>query len=234
MRTKSTENIIYRDDVLKTLARRSGGDARAAINDLQILTGAEKKLEKDAIDELAERNKLDSILNALVRIFKTTDPDIAVTAFNNVNEDLNKCFLWVDENLPKEYTKAADLARAYEKLSRADVFRGRIRRWQHWRFLVYVNALLTAGVAVSKDSKNKQFIPYKPTGRILKMWWAKQKSMKKKAIAEKLAKKTHSSTKEQIKTIDYFKQIFKNDKEMAKKIANYLNLDREEVAWLKK
>jgi len=227
------EGIKYNDSNLKRLARRNKGDARGAINDLQILT-SEGKLEESTIDELSERNRTENMLQALVKVFKSTDPLIADSAFDNVEEDLNECLFWLDENLPKEYTNPEDLARAYEKLSRADVFKGRIRRWQHWRFLTYVNSLLTAGVAVSKDSKNKKFIAYKPTGRILKMWWAKQKSMKKKAIAEKLARKTHSSVKEQIKTIDYFKQIFKNNKEMSKKIANYLDLDKEEVAWLKK
>jgi replication factor C large subunit len=227
------EGIKYDDDSLKRLARRNAGDARGAINDLQILT-SEGKLEEKTIDELSERNRTENMLQALVKVFKSTDPSIAISAFDNVEEDLDQCAFWIDENLPKEYTNPEDLARAYDKLSRADVFKRRIRRWQHWRFLTYVNALLTAGVAVSKDSKNKKFIPYKPTGRILKMWWAKQKSMKKKAIAEKLARKTHSSVKEQVKTIDYFKQIFKNDKDMSKKIANYLDLDKEEVAWLKK
>jgi len=225
------EGIKYKEDVLKTLARRNSGDARAAINDLQILAGTDKNLTKQAVDELSERNKLDSILNALVKIFKTTDPNIAVTAFNNINEDLDKCFLWVDENLPKEYTKPKDLARAYDKLSRADVFRGRIRRWQHWRFLSYINNLLTAGIAVCKDEKNKKFIQYRPTGRILKLWWAKQKSMKKKAIAQKIAEKTHTSVKQTIKNFDFIKTFFK-DKAMAEKMIKEFDLNKEEIEWL--
>ena len=228
------EGITYKDNVLKTLARRSGGDARAAINDLQILSGAEKKLEKDAIDELSERNKVDSILNALVKIFKSTNPNIAITAFDNVDEDLDKCFLWVDENLPKEYTKADDLARAYDKLSKADVFRGRIKRWQHWRFLSYINNLLTAGVAVCKDEKNKRFVQYKPTGRILKLWWAKQKNIKKKAVVQKIAEKTHTSSKEIFKNFEFIQAIFKNNKEMAGNMIKQFDLNNEEVEWLKK
>jgi len=142
--------------------------------------------------------------------------------------------LWIDQNLPFEYVKAEDLARAYDKLSKADVFNRRIRRWQHWRFLVYINALITAGVAVSKDEKYKKFVQYKPTGRLLKLWWAKQKGMKKKAIAGKIAEKTHSSVREVLKDIEYFKVIFKKNKEMGKAIAEYVDLDKEEVSWLRK
>ena len=229
-RIADKEKIKYSSRGLKILARRNAGDARAAINDLQILT-ANKCLEKKAIDELSERNRTDNMLNALVKIFKSTDINIAASAFDNVEEDFDQRFLWLDENLPKEYTKPKDLARAYDKLSKADVFRGRIRRWQHWRYLVYINDLLTAGIAVSKDKKNKEFVRYKPTGRILKLWWAKQKNMKKKAIAEKIAKRTHTNTKEMIKNIDNLKIMFKN-KDFANKLIKELDLNREEVEWL--
>jgi replication factor C large subunit len=228
------EKIKYELDVLKSLSRRAGGDCRAAINDLQTLTELTKELTKKSLDELEQRSKEESMPNALLKIFKTTDPKIAIAAFDNVKEDLNQQLLWIDQNLPFEYDKPKDLARAYDKLSKADVFNRRIRRWQHWRFLVYINALITAGIAVSKDEKYHKFVQYRPTGRLLKLWWAKQKSMKKKAIAAKIAEKTHSSVKEVLKDIEYFKVIFKKNKEMANSITKYADLDREEVAWLKK
>ena len=81
-----------------------------------------------------------------------------------VKEDLDESFLWLEENLPKEY-EGKDLERAFDCLSRADVFKGRIRRWQHWRFLVYINDLMTAGIALSKDEKYKKVISYTPQKR---------------------------------------------------------------------
>ena len=227
------EMLKHEEDALKTIARRSGGDARGAVNDLEILAIL-GEINKKTVDELNERNKTETIINALMKIFKTRDSSIAKGAFDNVEEDFDQCMLWLDENLPKEYTNPEDLARAYDVLSRADVFKGRIHRWQHWRFLDYANNLMTAGVAASKDEKNKNFVQYKPTGRILKMWWAKQKNMKKKAIAEKIAAKTHTSKKEVIKNIDYFKVIFKNNKEMADKITAQLDLNADEVDYLMK
>jgi len=229
-----SEKIKYEPDVLKGLVRRAGGDCRAAINDLQTLTELHKELTKESLDELAQRSQEESMPTALIKVFKSTDPKIAITAFDNVKEDMGQRMLWIDQNLPFEYDKPEDLARAYDKLSKADVFNRRIRRWQHWRFLVYINALVTAGVAVSKNSKYKKFVQYKPTGRLLKLWWAKQKSMKKKAIAAKIAAKTHSSVKDVVKDIEYFKVIFKKDKKMGNAISEYLDLDKEEIMWLKK
>ncbi len=230
----SKEKIKYEIDVLKSLARRVGGDCRAAVNDLQSLTELTNELSKDSLEELEQRSKEESMPNALLKVFKTTDPRIAIGAFDNVKEDMEQRVFWVEENLPYEYDKPADLARAYDKLSKADVFNRRIRRWQHWRFLVYINALITAGVATSKDEKYKKYVQYKPTGRLLKLWWANQKSMKKKAIAVKIAEKTHSSVREVVKDIEYFKVIFKKDKEMAREISEYLDLEKEEIAWLRK
>src|SRR3989344_970244 len=118
---------------------------------------------------------------------------------------MEKIFLWIDENLPREYDKPDDLAKAYDVLSRADVMYGRISRWQHWRFLSYVSELLTAGIAVSKKEKYSKFVQYQPTQRILKIWIANQKYLKRKAIAQKIAGATHSSVKEVIKDMDYYK-----------------------------
>ena len=109
----------------------------------------------EIIKSLDDRNRIEPIQSALIKIFKVSDAKIADSALESVGEDLDESLLWIDENLPKEYDDPASLARAYESIAKADVFRGRIRRWQHWRFLVYVNALITAGVAVAKDQRKK-------------------------------------------------------------------------------
>src|SRR3989338_4394858 len=149
-RISSKEKLELDEKILSSIARRSGGDMRAALNDLEVISYFQGE---NPLDVLGEREKEASIIDALLKIFKTSDPKVAISAFDYVKEDLDEQILWIDENLPKEYESPADLARAYEFISDADIFQRRIRRWQHWRFLVYVNALLTAGVAVSKENK---------------------------------------------------------------------------------
>lgn len=228
------EKIKYGEDVLKALSRRAGGDARAAINDLQTLAHEQRELTKESLQELSERNRTDNIMVALNKIFKTTDLKIAISAFESVDEDLSEQLLWIDENLPKEYTKPEDLAKAYDMLSKADVFSRRIRRWQHYRFLVYINALITAGIASAKKEKYGHLAQYKPTGRILKLWWASQRLAKKKDIAGKIAEKTHSSKKEILKnTMPYLPVMFSN-REMRNSIIKDLDLNEEEVEWIGK
>ncbi|MBW2997284.1 hypothetical protein KY349_03015 [Candidatus Woesearchaeota archaeon] len=232
----SDEKIKAESDILKSIARRAGGDARAAINDLQMLS-ARGEIKKEDIDVLSDRERTEEIATALTKIFKTTDPLVAKYSFDTVSEDLKQCLLWVDENLPKEYEKPADLARAYDYVSKADIMNRRIMRWQHWRFLVYVNDYLSAGVAVSKDEKYRKIVDYEQTQRLLKIFIANRKYQKRLAICEKIADQTHSSKKEVLKnTYPYIKSIFKKgkDKEMMSGIADKLELGDEEVEYLKR
>jgi replication factor C large subunit len=230
------EKIKYEEDALKSLARRAGGDARAAVNDLQLL-GSGRNITKKDLDALSDRERTESITTALTKIFKTTDPIIAKQSFDSVQEDYEQKILWVAENLPKEYEKPDDLARAYDYVSKADIMNRRIRRMQHWRFLVYINDYLSAGVAVSKDEKYRKMVDYEQTGRLLKIFIANRKYQKRMAICEKIAEKTHSSKKDTVKsTYPFIKEMFRHgkDREMMAGITNNLDLDNEEVEYLRR
>jgi replication factor C large subunit len=207
---------------LKTLARRACWDLRAAITDFQILVDKDKKLSKESIDELSERERKENIMNALRLVLKTTDPNVAIKAFDSVEEDFDQCALWVDENLPAEYEKPEDLARAYDYLSKADIMNRRIKRWQHWRFLVYIKSYLTAGIAVSKDEKYKKFVPYRPTTRLLKLWRAKMKYH-------------HTSTRRIVQDVlPYMQAAMKKNRKLCDELADEFELGKEEIAWLVK
>lgn len=229
------EGLAYEETALKTLVRKTSGDLRAAINDLQGLSQLTKKITLDALNSVDERNKIETIEQALVKVFKNSDPMIALSAFDTIEEDLEEVMLWIDYNLPKEYTKPADLMRAMEHLSKADVYNGRIKRWQHWRFLVYIGAHLSAGVATAKDEKYSGLTPYEQTKRILTIWMANMKYQKRKAIAAKIAEKTHTSTARVIQTtIPYLQNIYQHNNQLAAQLSEEFSLDPEEVAWLKK
>ena len=215
---------------LKSMANRSGGDVRAAINDLQILSGSGGKLGQKDVDSLSDRNRVLSMVEAMTKIFKTTDFEVAAEAFDDVGEKPDDWFLWLDENIPAEYRNPADLARAYEKVSSADVFRGRISRSQYWRLLAYIKLLLTAGVALSKDRKQDFAPSYRQSGRLLKMWIAKSRFGKRNNIAEKIAACSHSSPKKVVADFSYYRTIIKNGDRQ--KMMDSLGLDEEEIEWL--
>jgi replication factor C large subunit len=216
-RIADAEGVTYTDDALKTLARRAGGDLRAAITDLQILAPA---ITTERVETLSERNAAESIVNAIRLVLKTKDPMVARKALDTVQEDLDEIFLWMDENLPKEYRKQEDIARAYDVFSRADVFRGRIMRWQHWRFMVYCYDLIGPGISISKGEKYDGFMQYNPTQRIFALWRAK--SAKRDAVVAKLATEQHISKR----------QARKELRILRKAIAEAPFFTEEEQEWL--
>ena len=219
------ENIIYDPIILKELAVQAEGDARAALNDLQLLCH-DKQL--DSLEYLGKRERELDILLALKNIFKLRETNKVISSFDDANIDLDEAVLWIDENLPREYLEHVDLERAYNSISISDIFQGRIRRRQYWRFLVYRNFFLTVGVSLAKDKEYLSYYTYKRSGRLLKMFWAKQKNMKKKSIAKKIAEKTHCSLKKTMKdTLSHIHFLYKQKQDITE-----LELSKEEVEWL--
>jgi replication factor C large subunit len=226
------EGVTADPAALKALARRSGGDLRSAINDLQLLSQG-KNITTESLAILGERNKLEQIESALVKVFKNSDPALALGAFDNTDTDVDEVFLWVEHNLAKEYVNPDDRARAFDILSKADVFRGRIRRWQHWRFLSHIFELLTAGIATAKDAKSAVPPKYEQSQRLLKYWMANMKYNKRKNIAHKIAQATHSSSRSVLHhTLPWLQAVAKKQPETAKLLADQLDLDEEELTWL--
>ena len=227
------EKIFYEEKALNSLARQVDGDLRGDLIDLQVCS-TDNNFTFEKVSSLSDRKRTESIINALTLIFKSSNVNNALPALENVDLETNEIFLWLDENLPKEYTNPKALAKAYELFSRADVFNGRIKSQQHWRFLVYINDLLTAGISSAKEERNTEMIEYKPTMRLLRIWQAKMKMGHKKEIAAKLAKVTHTSEKAAREQIPYFQMLFKGKNFQPAEIVKELDLSEEEVEWLKK
>lgn len=195
------EKLKVNYDVLEMLASINNCDIRASINDMQILSD-KKIITKQDINSLHLREKDETIFDALRLIFKSKTGTL--NAFDRVNNlDIDDFFLWIEENLPSEY-RNSELKKAYDILSKADVFRGRIRKKQHWRFLYYINALLTEGISTSKDEKkDSSFKPYKRPSRFLKLWIIKQKQAERTSSIKEISKATHCSERKASKEFDF-------------------------------
>lgn len=214
------EKIQVSSEILASIAIKARGDVRAALNDLETVFTLNKP------DDIHERDREDDIFNVLRQIFKNNVNKETLGLYDTVDMPLDEIYLWLEENIPSEY-KGAELAKAYDKLSRADVFRGRIYRQQHWRFLVYQNILLSAGIASSKEKPKTGFTSYKKPGRILKIWLNNQKQAKKKSIAEKYSKLVHIGRKRAMQDFHIIKPILKKPE-----VQEQLKLSEDEIAYL--
>lgn len=228
------EGIAADCGVLELIGGRSQGDARAAINDLQLLGCGKSRITKEDFDELTQRNKVRSIEQALTIIFKSSDILHSRYAFDEVEEDVDQRMLWLEHNMAKEYTRCGDLARGYAYLAKADVFKGRISRRQHWGLLRYVGALMSAGVSVAKQAAYRSPPSYQQTTRLLKIWQMNMSSAKKKAIAQKIADATHMSQKRVIQEFAFFLPLLTQKGIYRSALVEQFRLDADELAWLEK
>jgi len=220
------ENCAVSSEVLTSIAIKARGDIRAALNDLQILS---KMDSPELLQEVGERNKEQSIFSALQYVFKNAKIDSEmIKVYDEVNMPIDDVFLWVEENIPVAY-KGEELVRALDALSLADVFRGRIRRQRHWRFMVYEYFLLGAGIASVKKYNRAGWTSYRKPSRILKIWLQNQRAAKKKTICQKYARHCHISTKTAMKDFMLLKVILSGAK-----IREELRLDSDEIAYLDK
>lgn len=226
------EKIKYKDSALKTLATSCNGDLRAAINDLQTFS-SDGKFDPESSDFLLQREQKDVIQNALFKIYKTFKPEVSLSSLNVLDINIDEIMQWIEYNTPKEYTKIKDLAQAFDNISLADVYKGRIRRWQYWRFLVYIYQLLSIGISLSKEKKYSETPEYKRSTKGLAIWQYNMKTAKKKSIAAKLAEASHLSKKQAYIYVDSLKFMLQ-DKKLKPTLINDLDLEDSEVEWLLK
>jgi len=219
------EKKIIDNEILTNIAIKSKGDLRAGINDLQAIS----ELKDPSEILFSERNKETNIFDALKTVFKLKATKETLKIFDSVNMSLDEIILWVEKNIPKEY-KGKELARAYDLLSKVDLFKGRIYKQQYWRFMVYENIFLSYGIASVKKESKIGFTNYTKPTRILKIWMNNMKTIQKKTIAEKYAKHTHISIKKTMKEFPIIKQVINTNP----KISRELKLNEDELAYLRK
>jgi len=218
------ENLFVEYELVTKIAVNAKGDLRAAINDLQTFSKT-----KDISATLDERNKEQSIFDVLKKVFKTKPTNDLLGAYDSVNMSTDEIILWVEENIPAEY-QGEELAKAYEALSKVDLFKGRIYKQQYWRFLVYENILLSYGIAAAKKDVKTNFTRYKKPSRILKIWLNNQRTAKKKSISQKYSQLVHVGQKRAMNEFPIIKQIIKANPVIQRE----LKLNEEEIEYILK
>ncbi len=193
------------------ISKSAMGDMKAAINDLQALATGRASLSASGVS-LSPRNRQESIFNAMRALFKATGYAEAKGSFDSAQEDPSLFMKWVDENIPREYTKPADLAAAFHALSRADFYNAGIYRRQQWQLLKFQIAMMTAGVAMAKQEKYHSFTAYQYPTFIRKLFASKARRAIKKSIAEKIGMQIHASPHEVLSVHwPYLRLLIKKD-----------------------
>lgn len=202
------EGLKCDKEILRQLAKRSAGDLRSAINDLESLAREKTEIKLDDLESLGMREKETSIFDALKMIFKTKTALAAKLSIQSVDKNFDEIFLWIEQNIINEYEKPEEIAKAYNMLSRADLFRQRIKIRQNWKFQKYMIDLMTGGVALSKKEMYRKFSRYEYPDKIKFLGRTKFKRKEDKEKLIKLSKNLHCSVKKvREEFLPYFKVL---------------------------
>ena len=182
------EGVTVDDATLESLASMAGGDMRAAINDMESLGTA---ITPDMLAHLAPRDSESSIFEGLSAVFKSQSVE-SRKVFFEIDKPPDEILYWIDENMPRAY-QPQDRERAYYYLSRADMFLGRVRRRQYYRFWAYAMDLMTGGVSVSRTGP-LTFARFESPSFFKALGRTKARRKLLKAALLKIGAKTHSSS----------------------------------------
>lgn len=218
---------------LEDIAARANGDLRSAINDLQSVCEGNKIVTPGHVSVLGYRDKRETVFTALAEIFKTTNISKARAAVRDLDEDIQYILLWIDENLPLEYKEPEDLSNAYEKISRSDIFLGRVVKRQYYGLWAYASDMMTCGTAVAKRTPYKGLVKFQFPTWLSRMARSKSSRAVQDALLGKIAFYCHTSKATARNDILHsFKYIFKNEEYFAASMVYKLELEEEEIAYL--
>ena len=224
------EHIDTEIEALEAIAQNSDGDVRSAINDLQALCEGSRVLRVQDLTRLHTRNRNLEFYDTMKGLFSAKSSAEARLILNSTTINYDSLLLSIHDNLPLRYKDAAELGIAYDLLSRADVFRGRVGV-ENWRLLKYFfNFLAQATTATSQTFQPFDFIF--PPMRISALYWTKGKRTTLETICSKVGARCHVSRRSaKLDFVPFIKVILETEK--LAPISKWLKLDSQEIDFLR-
>ena len=150
------EGVEFEEHVIRNLAKRSNGDLRSAINDLEVIARGKDKITNEDLKFLSKKDDIANIFDSVRIVLKSKNPRRIKDA---MKLDVEPSFILelIAENIPKEYEKAHELQKAYEMISLADIYLGRAFNTRVYSYWKYTYELMSLGVALSKDDTYRKF-----------------------------------------------------------------------------
>ncbi|MEM4866701.1 MAG: replication factor C large subunit [Sulfolobales archaeon] len=231
-----SERLECEEEALSYIAEKAEGDLRSAINDLEAVGEGFGKVTLAAAKALLRARDRDlNVFDVVRKIMISKYAWQAREASTQTDLAPDELIKWIHENLPRQALDPDDLWRAYEALSRADVYFSRIIRTGNWDLLSYAVDMMTAGVALSIKNENYKYkwvkYAFPETVRLM------AKTRETRQVREDLAKLIASHLKCSTSTaksnvIPYLKVIFDNNPEYAARLALGLNLSEFMIRYL--
>lgn len=226
------EGIKANPAAIKEVAKRSNGDMRSALNSLQALIDKNEVLELEDVENISNKDERSTIINGVTAVMKSKTPSNVKKALR-VEEDPTLVMEYIAENIPREYTDKEEIKKAYENISKADLYFGRAQNSRNYGYWKYATDFMGVGVADSKKKTYKKFTRITSPTVFSKMGRNRGARNLRDAIAEKMSEKMHVSHAVAISMFPYFEIMFQND-ELAWEISDFLELEDAEIKRFRK
>ena len=228
-----SEKVDITDGALENIAKNSNGDIRAAVRDLESLALGKSKVTVEDTEELSGRIVKKNMYDLMKVIFWNADAIKSREMVRDIDEDPNMVMLWVDENLPRQYIDRGDLYRGYGKLSKADIFLGRVNRRQYYGMWSYALDMMTSGVCVARMTNKKSSDWFKNPAYLTKLSRSKGIRQTKDVVCQKLADHLHTSTKRvALDVLPPLRLMLEKDPELRAMLVRDADLDADDLAFL--
>ncbi|MEZ0247815.1 MAG: replication factor C large subunit [Thermoproteus sp.] len=226
-----SERIKCEEDALRSLARSSNGDLRAAINDLQLFSEGKRALTVDDLKRIGERNPQLSMFEVLDRVFRANWFDDARSISFIPSFDWEQFFAWASENVPRVYKDPAVAVTALDRLSKADIVLARIKKTGEWELMPYMTELMLAGIAlVPSKPRLPRFFKYQFPQRILLLARSREVRRRRDLVVQYLARELHlSSSYVSSELLNVISIITKKDEKILEHLSKALSISLTDI-----
>ncbi|WP_306059349.1 replication factor C large subunit [Natronococcus wangiae] len=227
------EGVEFEEEALEKIAENTSGDLRSAVNDLQAVAEEAERLTVDDV-VTSERDTTEGIFDFLDALIKEEDAQGALYASYDVDETPDDLLNWIEDNVPKDY-EGEELADAYEFLSNADRWLGRVRATQDYSYWRYATDNMTAGVAASRRGSKGGWTRYGPPSYWSKLGRTKGTRNTRDAIAERIAEREGTSVSTARREILPFLSAMTHhckNRDLTVRMAAIYELDEAEVSFV--
>ncbi|RCV65510.1 replication factor C large subunit, partial [Methanophagales archaeon] len=229
----NAEGLDIDDDVLLIMAKNANGDLRSAINDLLAISMSEMKVEAGSI-ATGGRDVDEDLFAVLKKIFGGSDLQEALTSLYGLDKTPEESIQWIHKNFSFQYNDKSFL-QGLQYLSRADMFLGRARRRENFKFWRYTSSLMVCGVLAAKEMQTEKRVP-----RYFRSPWQREQrtceSIKSMPVNEDITKKIAEYCKVSVSyarffVVPFLTILFHDDKK-ATDITTSLRLEEPQIASL--
>ncbi|MCI4317953.1 MAG: AAA family ATPase [Thermoplasmata archaeon] len=153
-RVSAAEGFEVSPAAVDAILRRSHGDVRGAMNDLEAI--APLAAGVDQVTVLGGRDQELDFFDLVGDVLGEPRFYRSVEIRERIDATPDDLLPWMEENLPRFARDPVRRAAAYETLARAEFFLSRARRYRVWGLWSFASELMTGGVSLSLGPENRR------------------------------------------------------------------------------